>query len=145
MWYSVNSPHKKTRPAKGRDVESRGTTLIAPRTIGGPLEGCNGADRPTLAEARGNYQARRARERIVCALRRHILYSSLSGRMLQGEFTVSATPGFHHSPFSIVREPLLLPFIASEYAQCPVIGQYSMGDSRVSMTIVWLDEHLFLR
>ena len=68
-----------------------------------------------------------------------------SGRVLQGEFAVAATPGFHHSPLSIVREPLLLPFIASEYAQCPAKEQYSMGDSRVSMTIMWLDEHLFLR
>ncbi len=28
--------------------EPRGTTLVAPRLPGGPLDGYNGADRPTL-------------------------------------------------------------------------------------------------
>ena len=83
---------------------------LPPDAIGGPLNGCNGADRPTLAEARGGYQSRRARELIVCALRRHILYSSLSGRMLQGEFAEGA--GSHNHRLTAAY-PLLLPFNAS--------------------------------
>ena len=46
--------NKKSRHTKGRDIESRGTTQFAPPVpirrgqSTGPLEGYNGANRPTL-------------------------------------------------------------------------------------------------
>lgn len=92
---------------KGRDVESRGTTqftLPVPtsrRQAAGSLEGCNGANRPTLYRRRLNYQTRRARHHCnVFALQRHISSNSLSGRVLRGEFTRLLASDFHHRRLS---------------------------------------------